>query len=185
MAKLHEIKHEMALICHDAPLETSDSSEGTVKWCRLQGGQWKRFRALPLTDKCPPWPPEPEPKNEKTNETEVRLVSCRVVYCKEFLHQSEWKNALRKPNDALMKCFPARVHFRSYGWNHNPTPKEESIIGYLNIPAKEDDSLPFSRSCKLMLTKKTPKPKLDGWKEENKTQVLTLLRHELLPKLRG
>lgn len=47
------------------------------------------------------------------------------------------------------------------------------------------DSLPFSRSCKQMLTRKTPKPKLHGWKEANKTQFLTLPRHELMPKQRG
>ena len=122
-----------------------------------------------VTDRCPPWPPEPELKNENVNETEVKLVSCRVVFCKEFIHQIQWKNSLQ------MKCIPAGVHFRSYGWNHNPTPEEESIIGYFKVQAKHADQV-LSQSGRQSAFFQIMQTDVD--KENTKTKIRWLERGE-------
>ena len=85
------------------------------------------------------------------------------------------EECLQKPNDALMKCLPARARFRSYGWNHNPTPKEESIIGYFKIPAKDADQvlLQSGRQSAFFQVMQT-----DVDKENTKTKIRWLERGE-------
>lgn len=67
------------------------------------------------------------------------------------------------------------MRFRSYGWNHNPTPKEETIIGYFKVPAKHADQVlsQFGRQSAFFQIMQT-----DVDKENTKTKITWLERGE-------
>ena len=139
LAQAQEVKTKVALIVTDTHPEAPVDSKGVVKWCRLSGGHWKQFVVFPLADELPKWPEEPHIAEVTEAPAKVDLISFRVVFCKEFLTPADWNIGLKKPVDLLIKSLPEGCSVRSYGWHHNPNPKEESVIGYFKVPEKDAD----------------------------------------------
>lgn len=127
------------MVVIDAPPDAPVGSKGVTKWCRLSGGQWKQFLVFPLADEFPDWPEQPDMAEVANAPAKVDLVTFRVVFCKEFMTPTDWAQGLKKPVDLFMKTLPEGCSVRSYGWHHNPNPKEESVIGYFKVPKKDAD----------------------------------------------
>ena len=142
LAKVHNLQSEFALITKPlAQGEEKDVTSGEVKWCRLVGGKWKRFVVFPLCATLPKWPNEPICSKVQNAPVIAELATVRVVFCREFMTPSEWTSTVKKPIDSLMKCVPSDISIRAYGWHHNHSPKEESVIGYFKFPKKDVETL--------------------------------------------
>ena len=140
LAEAHDINHKLALVCVDASIDDPDVPDSKIKWCRLAGARWKKFRVMPLRKEFPDWPVEPEFAKVENLPQSVNLDTFRIIFCKEFMTPFEWSTTMKKPTESVLKILPQGTSFRSYGWHHNPHPKEESVIGFIKV-APDDGKL--------------------------------------------
>eukprot|EP00438_Fugacium_kawagutii_P023629 Skav205985 [mRNA] locus=scaffold442:1050577:1058494:+ [translate_table: standard] len=147
LADTHQITKAFALIVYDCASEAQARKiNGNLKWCKLVKGHWKQFWVCPLTATLPMWPTEPTVTDATAGApAEKALETYRAIFPKRFLSQSQWDTAIKKPGALLAAALPDGMSFRTYGWHHNPTEKEEAVIGFFKIASTEKHK-PLERS---------------------------------------
>eukprot|EP00438_Fugacium_kawagutii_P018177 Skav226121 [mRNA] locus=scaffold1047:156725:162455:- [translate_table: standard] len=147
LADTHQITKAFALIVYDCASEAqAQKINGNLKWCKLVKGHRKQFWVCPLTATLPTWPTEPTVTDATAGApAEKVLETYRAIFPKRFLSQSQWDTAIKKPGALLAAALPDGMSFRTYGWHHNPTEKEEAVIGFFKIASTEKHK-PLERS---------------------------------------
>ena len=86
----------------------------------------------PLGKELPQWGAQPSDCSDSKPEQES-LDTIRITLAKEFMSETDWALALRKPASLMMSLLPAGLTIRSYGW-HLVQAKEEVVIGFAKLP---------------------------------------------------
>ena len=107
---------------------------GVTRWCKLVG-TWKQLPVVPLHKELPMWPQQPKVVDATAEPTVPD--SLVILREKRFLTAALWEQAKKKPAEIVSQVFADGVSFRSYGWHHNPTEKEEAIIGFVKVPPEQ------------------------------------------------
>ena len=135
LAAAHKLHPKLAIVCSD--LQQKPEKLDLVldrRWVKLQQGTWKQMFVAPLDKDLPEWGAQPHISDCSDSKPEQEsLDTIRITLAKEFMSETDWALALRKPSSLMMSLLPAGLSIRSYGW-HLVQAKEEVVIGFAKLP---------------------------------------------------
>jgi len=134
LAAVHKIKKKNMILFDEPDSEQFKQMGGVTRWCKLVG-TWKQLPVVPLHKELPMWPQQPKVVDATAEPTVPD--SLVILREKRFLTAALWEQAKKKPAEIVSQVFADGVSFRSYGWHHNPTEKEEAIIGFVKVPPEQ------------------------------------------------